>query len=98
MLLLYLSVLVYHTLFKPAPANADREQRIAHRRARDVRKQFCCMILMAAIGIELVLNIVNFGVSFPPTNVSNYPRGTSDSEAVLEYMNKLEGLIYIFDS
>jgi len=90
LIVLYLSVLVYHTLFRPAPPSADRQQRLAYRHARDARKQLCSLALMGAIGVELVLNLVNFGVSFPATDVSNYPRGTADSKAVFRYMHKRE--------
>jgi uncharacterized membrane protein YfhO len=42
------------------------------------------------MAVEIVLNIVNFGVAFPGTDTRNYPKGTTDTEAVLEYMRQQE--------
>ena len=36
------------------------------------------------------MNIVNFGVAFPYTGVSNYPKGTADTEHILDYMKETE--------
>ena len=46
--------------------------------------------LWGIMGIELVFLLTNFGIWFPGVNLSNYPKGTSDSKAVIDYMNQQE--------
>ena len=90
LLLMYLGILLYSTVFHPAPANADKEERQLYRVAFEVKKSTCSTVLLGVMAVELILNIVNFGVSFPATDVSNYPRGTENSAKVIEYMKKRE--------
>ena len=88
--LLYISALIYLCTFRPAPIEPDQEKIVAYVRERSSRKHICSGILLGIMAVEIVLNVVNFGVAFPGTNTSNYPKGTTDTEAVLEYMENLE--------
>ncbi len=55
------------------------------------RRQMGSVLLLTVFGAELVLNLVNFGVSFyPGTNVSNYPKGTEDSASIIQIMRERE--------
>ena len=47
------------------------------------------LCIMAA---ELIIQLINFGCTFPGTNVSNYPNGTMDAEKTIELMENLEKL------
>ncbi len=88
LILVYVTALVYYCTFRPAPAEAEALPQ--YRLERIKRKNVCSFALTGIMAIELVLNIVNFGVSFPCTDVSNYPRGTTDSAAVFGHMEALE--------
>ena len=88
MLLLYVATLICYCTFRPAPDDPDKIP--AYRLERVKRLINCRYILCGAMAIELVLNLVNFSVAFPATNVSNYPRGTQDTASVLAYMRDLE--------
>ncbi len=88
MLLLYAAVLIGYCTFRAAPE--DPEQIPAYRRERVRRLINCRYILCGVVTLELILNLVNFGVSFPATNVSNYPKGKQDTATVLAYMEGLE--------
>lgn len=90
LLLLYFAALFFQTIFRPAPSDATSEQRHALRLAHDTKKTICSNILLGVMAIELILNLINFGVAFPGTNISNYPKGTSDSASVLDHMTQLE--------
>ncbi len=46
--------------------------------------------LLCVLCLELVLNLANFGDQFPYTNVTNYPKGTTDTAAVVEFMKNAE--------
>lgn len=89
-LLLYISALIYLCTFRPAPTEPDQEQIVAFVRGRSSRKVVCSRILLGIMAIEIILNIVNFGTSFQGTSVKDYPKGTTDTESVLEYMKEHE--------
>lgn len=90
LLLLYFGALFFQTIFRPAPSDATSEQRHALRLAHDTKKTVCSNILLGVMALELILNLINFGVAFPGTNISNYPKGTTDSASVLDHMTQLE--------
>lgn len=46
--------------------------------------------LVFVVVLELGMNVLNFGLRFPATAVSNYPMGTKDTKAALEYMRDQE--------
>lgn len=46
--------------------------------------------LVFVVILELGMNVLNFGLRFPATAVSNYPMGTKDTKAALEYMRDQE--------
>ena len=46
--------------------------------------------LVFVVVLELGMNVLNFGLRFPATAVSNYPMGTKDTKAALEYMHDQE--------
>ena len=60
------------------------------------KRRLCSMILFGIMGFELVMLLVNFGTNYSGTNVSNYPKGTTDSAKVVEYMqqNNSDNLFY----
>ncbi len=90
LLLLYITALVYSMVFRAAPEDADEFELYDFQQAILARKRLCSMVLLGIIATELVLNLVNFGVGFPLTNVSNYPKGLKDSEAAIDYMKERE--------
>ena len=48
------------------------------------------LMLACVIVIELGLNILNFGVSFTGTTVTDYPRGTTYTASMIRYMKERE--------
>ena len=46
--------------------------------------------LVFVVILELGMNVLNFGLRFPATAVSNYPMGTKDTKAALAYMRDQE--------
>ncbi len=47
-------------------------------------------LLLGIMVVELALNLVNFSSWFPGTNVSNYPKGTTNSQWAISYMQDRE--------
>lgn len=89
-LILYISALIYFTISPSAPSEPNQEEIVAYVQARSTRKSICSGVLLFIMAIELVLNIINFGVSFPGTDTRNYPKGTTDTYAAVEYMKAQE--------
>ena len=89
-LVLYTIVLVIPTLIKPLPADATKAQLHAHIHNRNQRRTISAYLMAGVMAAELMMNGINFGLSFPYTSVSNYPSGTRDTESVIEQMEALE--------
>jgi len=90
LILLYITALIYAAVIKPAPKDADSLELFDFQQAILSRKRLCSMVFVGIIATELVLNLVNFGVNFPLTNTSDYPRGLQNAEDVIDYMKQRE--------
>ena len=89
-LLLYLGVMIYNLPGRKPAEDAAEEEKKSYQDKLTQRRQVATMSLATVMAIELIANIVNFGIRFPSTGVSNYPKGTTDTEAVIEHMEQLE--------
>ena len=89
-LLLYGIALIYPFTQRIPGKYASRETKKSYLENRRYKKQVSSYLLLGVIATELALNLLNFGVNFTGTTVSNYPRGTVYSEALLDYMDDLE--------
>ena len=87
-LLLYLAILVYPHLTKRPDKNASKAEIKAFFEERKANKRLSSQLLLGVLLMELVLNLVNFGVNFSGTTVSNYPRGTIYTQSILDYMEE----------
>jgi uncharacterized membrane protein YfhO len=90
-LLLFVGVFIYgiieRWLDKRDAENTEPEI-LAQRKARQSKQ--VTLILTVIMALELVLNVANFGVRFPPTSVTNYPKGTEDTASAIRYMYERE--------
>ena len=89
-LLLYVAVLLYPTLLRPPAKFEQAQQKTALIASHKKHTRIATWILLGLMLVELSLNLTNFGVSFTGTIVTNYPRGTKDTKAVLAYMEDQE--------
>ena len=87
---LYMVAYLYDKWTEKVPKDASREQLRRICSARRTRRQTATTFLAAVIGLELILNVVNFGVNFPCTAISNYPRGTEYTASMIRYMKERE--------
>ena len=82
-------------LWYELPKNQNRK-RISRRLKLDwldaihKKRKLTTLCLLAAMSVELVMILVNFGIWHPATDVSNYPKGKEDAEKVVEYMHQVE--------
>lgn len=76
---------------KPTRVNKDdKEEYIKQLDAHDTRAKVSTIVTLCIMGVELIMILINFGIWFPGTNVSNYPKGTTDAQAVVHYMEQAE--------
>ncbi len=88
--LFYLCIFLYPHTQPALPAEATKEERAEHAELIMRNRRIATFGLAGIMAAELIMNTINFGVSFPYTGVSNYPKGTADTENVLQYMEQLE--------
>ena len=61
---------------------------------RQYRRSIGSIALLGIIAIELILNLVNFGVTFSRTHIANYPRGTEYTASMIRYMKEREDSLF----
>ena len=75
---------------EPIPEEAEREE-AARIRLENVRQRRRSRGLVLAVAwVELIANLICFGLYFPGTGVSDYPRGTDKTASVIRYMKERE--------
>lgn len=72
------------------PEDGDTTAFAQEQARRQLWRKLSAWATLGVMGIEIVLNVVNFGIHFPGTNTTNYPKGTKDTLAVVETMKQLE--------
>ena len=88
----YFFFLFYSARRKPVSEETAPAAFAAPRNRWVLSRRTCSYLLLAAVGLELVFNLVNFGVSFSFTNVGlySYPRGGEDAADIIEIMHERE--------
>ena len=86
-LLMYFFCLLYPKLRKKAAEESEAE---AWKKTDSNLRRLCHLILVLTIALEMVLNLVNFGVHFPTTTTAFYPRGKEYSASMIRYMHERE--------
>lgn len=90
-LVLYvLSMLSGNVAMEEAPEEADEEQLALVKKDHERQRQRSTVLLLLVMCVELAANMVCFGLYFPGTNTSNYPRGTTYTASVIRYMHERE--------
>ncbi len=79
----------------PAPRRKPKEDpdalaQLPSSPVRPARKRVSSQVLLGIFGLEIALNLMNFGIHFPGTAVSNYPKGTSNTALVMKYLRAVE--------
>ncbi len=87
---LYLLSLLYGKLRVEIPEDASNRKKRQLMAQNERYRQVSSWLLLGILGVELVATLVCFGLYFPGTGVSNYPRGTTNTESVIRYMHERE--------
>ena len=91
---LYLAIIVYPRLFRRIPKNATWEERKESVQDHKDRLRLSTGLLTLVMVLELVMNVVNFGVNFAYTSIENYPQGTKYTESMIKYMQEREDSLF----
>ena len=89
-LVLYLGAFLYGAFRRKLPEDAQPEE--IQNRKIDLchRRIYARFIALTVMIVELGAALLNFGVTFTGTNVSNYPRGTTEAASMIRYMKERE--------
>ena len=90
LLMLYMTVAIYGSFRKKVPEIAEMETVADARNDLRLRKKHSASVLVLIMTVEMVLNVINWGICFPGTNISNYPKGTEASASMIRYMTERE--------
>ena len=103
-LLLYLILLLYPIVNKEEPVaekpKKNRKEKKKRKEAEDQKPKaappmkVAATMLAVVMVLELVMNVVNFGVSFSYTNLQGYPRGEEYTESMIRYMKEREDELF----
>ncbi len=88
--ILYLGALIWPGLLKKQPKDADAARRKAYKAAMAYRRKIASYAFAGIMAVEVILNVVNFGLIFPYTGISNYPTGRQDAADAVAHMEELE--------
>ena len=72
------------------PEDAAPEQRQQEWDFRNRRRENARMLVIFFTVTELIATLTAFGLYFPGTNVSNYPKGTEGAASMIRYMKERE--------
>ncbi len=93
-LVLFVAAFLLRRIEFKLPPKEDREGREEYFDSRRSRRQYASWALVAIISLEMVINVVNFGVRFPYVSLSNYPNGTQYTASMIRYMLEDDDLFY----
>ena len=86
----YTIVLVYGYRWRKLPNMHSRQQKEGYLRRLRSRRALATRLMCAFMAVELACNLICFGISFPATNLKDYPRGTTDTASAILYMQNRE--------
>ncbi len=89
-LALYLCAMAYGAFRKKLPEDAEPELMMEENEKRYQRRGITKIVILAVMALEMGINLLNFGLNFTGTNVSNYPKGTEESASMIRYMHERE--------
>ena len=89
-LVLYVLSFVYGRLEQKIPTELPEEEKVEIRIQNAHLRRVSAMLVLTVMAVELIANLVCFGLYFTGTGVSNYPKGTDYTASVIRYMHERE--------
>lgn len=89
-LLLYMGAMLYGSRQPKTAEDADAEELRMARRQRSIYFLQSRMLLLGIVVIEIAATLTAFGLYFPGTGISNYPKGKENGASTVRYMYERE--------
>ena len=89
-LLLYLLAMLVGCVREKLPEDATEKQIRQAKEEERFQRRRSGRLLLTVMAVELIANLICFGMYFTGTNVSNYPKGTEHTASVIRYMKERE--------
>ncbi len=90
LLVLYITTVICSRIYRLQGRYISFEEKRKALKNLRVHRSIISCVLLSVLVMELVLNLVNFGVYFTGTTVSDYPRGTTYTQSMIRYMQERE--------
>ena len=89
-LLFYTGAMLYGAIAPRLAEDAEPEERRESRILLCHRRILVRCIVLGTVCVELIATLVSFGLYFPGTLVSNYPKGTEEAASMIRYLHERE--------
>ena len=89
-LIVYLATLLSALPGKAPGEEADQETMDEYHLATAKKRRKAALYLCVIVILEMAANVANFALRFSYTTASNYPKGTDDTKAAIEFMEQRE--------
>lgn len=74
---------IHHSL-----KHADKAHKRIILETRKERRKVCSIFLFSVMGMELVINLVIFGIAYSGMDISDHPVGTAESKLMIQYLKE----------
>ena len=91
---LYFAIMLYPRMHRGPAKDATWEDRKSMVQMRQNRYRLSGGLLSLVMVLELVMNLVNFGVNFTYTDITDYPQGTEYTASMIRYMKEREDSLF----
>ena len=89
-LVLYLLAMLSGNVVEPIPEDAEPEEAARIRLDNIRQRRRSRALVRTVVCVELIANLICFGLYFPGTSISDYPRGREKTASVIRYMKERE--------
>ena len=89
-LVLYLMAMLVGCIQDALPEDATEEQIQTAKKEARIQRRRSASLLLTVMVVELIANLICFGLYFTGTSVANYPKGTEHTASVIRYMKERE--------
>ena len=89
-LLCYGVLMALETKKTVPPKKTSKEQLAKLHKEQAERREVLKYAMAGLLAAEMILNLVNFGINFTGTSVTNYPKGTEHAASMIRYMKERE--------
>ena len=89
-LVLYLMAMLVGCIQDALPEDATEEQIQTAKKEARIQRRRSASLLLTVMVVELIANLICFGLYFTGTSVANYPKGTKHTASVIRYMKERE--------